>query len=146
MSGRRLVLGFLAFLAVFAAALVWFQLFAYYERQTGVGALAIAGAGGARRRLRRHRRRHLAAEAPRLLPHRPRRRRRPRPGDRRRRRSTPPSGSAASPPARLTRDLAAGAATAYRIAHDQPPGFDLMLAVYPDGRGYLWRQLNAKFE
>ena len=34
MSGRRLVLGFLAFLAVFAAALVWTQLFAYYERQT----------------------------------------------------------------------------------------------------------------
>ena len=43
MSGRRLVLGFLAFLAVFAAALVWTQFFAYYERQQGVGALRIAG-------------------------------------------------------------------------------------------------------
>ena len=38
MSGRRLVLAFLAFLAVFAAALVWFQLFAYYERAAGASA------------------------------------------------------------------------------------------------------------
>ena len=44
MSGRRLVIGFLAFLAVFAAALVWFQFFAFYERQQGVGALTIDGA------------------------------------------------------------------------------------------------------
>ena len=43
MSGRRLVLGFAAFLAVFAAALVWSQFFAYYERQEGVGALRIDG-------------------------------------------------------------------------------------------------------
>ena len=43
MSGRRLVIGFLAFLAVFAAALVWFQFFAFYERQEGVGALTIDG-------------------------------------------------------------------------------------------------------
>ena len=43
MNGRRLVLVFLAFLALFAVALVWFQEFAYYERQHGVGALTIAG-------------------------------------------------------------------------------------------------------
>ena len=46
---------------------------------------------------------------------------------------------------RLTGDLAAGAATAYHIGRNQPEGFDLMLAVYPDGRGYLWRQLNGDF-
>ena len=45
---------------------------------------------------------------------------------------------------RLTADLAAGAASAYDIAPDPPPGFDLMLAIYPDGRGYLWRQLNGR--
>ena len=45
----------------------------------------------------------------------------------------------------LTRDLAAGDAQAYRIEQNAPDGFDLMLAVYPDGRGYLWRQLNLKF-
>ena len=46
----------------------------------------------------------------------------------------------------LTRDLAAGAATAHLVSRDTPEGFDLMIAVYPDGRGYLWRQLNARFE
>ena len=43
MSGRRLMIGLLAFTTVFGAALVWFQFFAYYERQRGVGALTIAG-------------------------------------------------------------------------------------------------------
>jgi len=46
----------------------------------------------------------------------------------------------------LTEDLADGTATGYRIAADTPPGFDLMLAVYPDARGYLWRQLNDHYE
>ena len=33
MSGKRLMIGLLAFTAVFAAALVWFQFFAFYERR-----------------------------------------------------------------------------------------------------------------
>ena len=44
MRGRTLILGFAAFLAVFAAALVYTQEFAYYERQKGeVGAVRIDG-------------------------------------------------------------------------------------------------------
>jgi len=44
MRGRTLVLGFLVFVAIFLAGLIWTQYFAYYERQKGVGTLAIAGA------------------------------------------------------------------------------------------------------
>ena len=47
---------------------------------------------------------------------------------------------------RLTADLATGAAAAYAVARDAPPGFDLMLAAYPDGRGYLWRQLGDRVQ
>ena len=47
--------------------------------------------------------------------------------------------------ATMGRGIEAGAATAYAVARDAPPGFDTMLAVYPDGRGYLWRQLGAAY-
>ena len=145
MSGRKLVLAFAAFLAVFAAALVWAQVFAYYERQEGVGALTIAGeavsvagyagidAATSPLKLRGCLRIDPAAVA-----------------------GLDPAADATPLNApfwfrcfsarALTRDLAAGAAKAYRIARNEPEGFDLMLAVYPDGRGFVWRQLNAKLE
>ena len=144
MSGRRLILIFLTFLAVFAAALVWFQEFAYYERQHGVGALTIAGevvpiagydgidAASSPLKLRgcfRIGPATVAAFAPATD-------------------ATPlnaPFWFRCFRAGALTRDLAAGAARAYRIATDQPPGFDVMLAVYPDGRSYVWRQLNARY-
>ena len=44
---------------------------------------------------------------------------------------------------RLTADLAAGAARPTHSPTTRPRASTLMLAVYPDGRGYLWRQLNA---
>ncbi|HVH03413.1 MAG TPA: DUF6446 family protein, partial [Amaricoccus sp.] len=47
--------------------------------------------------------------------------------------------------ARLAADLAAGTARAYAIGRDSPAGFDLMLAVYPDGHAFLWRQLGAAY-
>jgi hypothetical protein len=146
MSGRRLVLAFLAFLALFVAGLVWTQFFAYYERQKGVGALMIAGepvpvgdydgidSAASPLKLRACFTIDPAWVA-RLSPE-------PDPE------ATPLNApfwfrcfSARS----LTRDLASGAATAYRIGHDTPDGFDLVLAVYPDGRGYVWRQLNARY-
>ena len=36
-------------------------------------------------------------------------------------------------------------ATAHLAAEDNPSGFDLIVATYPDGRGYMWRQLNDRF-
>jgi hypothetical protein len=145
MSGKRLVSGFLVFLAVFAAALIWFQFFAYYERQRGLDALPVPGApvpvsgydgidaSSSPLKLRGCFRVDPAAVA------------------------GLPAAEGATPlvapfwfrcfdAGRLTRDLASGAATARLLAHDAPAGFDLMLAVYPDGRGYLWRQLAEPAE
>jgi hypothetical protein len=140
-SGRRLVTGFLGFLAVFVAALIWFQFFAYYHREDGLPAIVIAGAtvpvsgytGIDASSSPLKRRACLTLDpaavagltpAPDATP------------------LTAPFWFRCFSARSLTEDLASGAATAYAIAADSPPGFDLMLAVYPDGRGYLWRQLG----
>jgi len=144
MSGRRLVTGFLGFLAVFVAALVWFQFFAFYERQQGVGALTIDGVvvpvadfNGIDSTSSPLKLRGCLAIDPRALAN-----------------LTPaPAATPLNPPfwfrcfdaGKLTGDLASGAARAYAIGRESPPGFDLMLSVYPDGRAYLWRQLGAAY-
>jgi hypothetical protein len=138
MSGKRLVVVFLAFLVVFTAALVWFQLFAYYERAAAPAALKevpVADWRGID-----------AASSPLKL---------------RGCFRADPAAFAEAPPApeptplvapfwfrcfdagALTRDLAAGEARAYAVARDRPEGFDTLVALYEDGRGYLWRQLNG---
>jgi hypothetical protein len=144
MSGTRLVAGFLVFLAIFAAALIYFQFFAYYERIRGVETLTIAGeavpiedyvgidAASSPLKLRGCFRIDPALVA-----------------------GLPEAGSATplTPPpwfrcfdARsLSDDLASGAAHAFRIGRETPEGFDLLIAVYPDGRGFLWRQLATRF-
>lgn len=45
----------------------------------------------------------------------------------------------------LAADLAAGRATAYLAAAEDAHGVDRIVARYPDGRAYMWRQLNARF-
>lgn len=143
-SGRGLVIGFLAFLAVFMAALVWFQFFAYYQRVSGVESLDVAGeaapiaeytgieASSSPLKLRGCFRADPAAFA-----------------------AAEPAPDAAPLNApfwfecfdagAISRDLASGAATARRLASDEPAGFDAMVALYPDGRGFLWRQLNERY-
>ncbi|TPE50765.1 DUF6446 family protein [Amaricoccus solimangrovi] len=144
MNGKRLVQGFLVFLAIFAAALIYTQFFAYYTRERGVETLRLAGAevpvsdydgidsASSPLKLRGCFRIDPAAVA-----------------------ALPPAADATplTPPfwfrcfdaGALTEDLASGAATARVVTRDDPKGFDEMIAVYPDGRGYLWRQLNAAF-
>lgn len=145
MSGRRLILGFVGFLVVFAAALVWFQLFAFYDRQSGIETIAIDGrtapvadyqgidASSSPLKLRACFRMdpaevaNLAAATD----------------------ATPllgPFWFDCFDAGRLTEDLAASRATAYRIARNHPRGFDTLIAVYPDGESYLWRQLNGEVE
>ena len=146
MRGRTLILGFLAFVALFLAGLVWTQLFAYYERQTGINALSIIGepvpvAGydgidstSSPLKLRACLTIDPAAVA-RLAP------------------PPAPQATPLNPPfwfrcfdaGRLTADLAAGTARAYDIGRDDPAGFGLMLAVYPDGRAFVWRQLTERY-
>ena len=45
--------------------------------------------------------------------------------------------------ARLTADLAAGRARALLVEANFRFGFDRVMALYPDGRGYVWHQTNA---
>ena len=145
MKGRTLVITFAVFLALFLVALAWFQFYAFYERQQGVGALTIAGevvpiadydgidSVSSPLKLRGCFRIDPAMVAGAA----------PAPG------ATPlnaPFWFRCFRAGEITRDLGAGAATAYMIAEDEPDGFDLMLAVYPDGRGYVWRQLNERFQ
>ncbi|MER2510775.1 DUF6446 family protein [Amaricoccus sp.] len=144
MNGRRLVVGFLIFLGLFAAALIYTQFFAFYERQHGVGALRINGevvpiadfdgidATSSPLKLRGCFRVDPAAVAG-LTPA-----AKPTP-------LNPPFWFRCFDAGAIEADLASGAARAYAIGQDQPEGFDIMIAVYPDGRGYLWRQLGPKF-
>jgi hypothetical protein len=141
MNGRRLVVAFLALVAIFAVALVYFQVFAFYERTDGPGALALPvpvaawegiDAPTSPLKLRACFETDPAAAAT-LEP--------------------APDAAPLNPPfwfrcfesGGLTEDLDAGRASAYAVARDVPDGFDLMLAVYPDGRAFLWRQLNERF-
>ncbi len=145
MNGRRLVLVFLGFLLLFVAALVWFQFFAFYERHHDVVALPVPGksiaisdydgidATSSPLKLRGCFRIDPVSVV--SLPVAPD--------------ATPlvaPFWFGCFDARALTRDIAAGKATAHLVARDTPDGFDMMIAVYPDGRGYLWRQLNARFE
>ncbi|MCF6273075.1 MAG: DUF6446 family protein [Rhodobacteraceae bacterium] len=47
---------------------------------------------------------------------------------------------------RITLDLQAGAAVAYLAKMADKEGMDLMVAVYPDGRAFRWRQLNDTYQ
>ncbi len=145
MSGRRLVLGFLAFVAVFAAALVYYQFFAFYERTDRHAPLIIDGAPVALAdyegisaessplKLRGCFRVDPSAVA--ALPVATD----PTP-------LTPPPWFRCFDAGRLQEAIELGEAEAFLLAAETPAGFDVMLAVYPDGRGYLWRQLSSRFK
>lgn len=47
---------------------------------------------------------------------------------------------------RVTEDLEAGKAKAYLVQKDIAPKIDAVIAVYPDGRAYEWRQTNEEAE
>ncbi len=42
----------------------------------------------------------------------------------------------------ITDDLETGAATAILSNENHPYGFDIYIAQYPDGRAFMWRQIN----
>ncbi len=59
---------------------------------------------------------------------------------------TPPDWFTCYDTEALTHDLEAGAATAYLAQKEDRDGLDLIVAVYPDGRAFQWRQLNDKYQ
>jgi hypothetical protein len=144
MRGKPLMIALIGFTALFAAALYYFQVYAFYERSEGVGALEVAGAAvpiadyegidaatsplKLRGCFRADPAAFAAAEpAPEAEP------------------LTAPFWFRCFDARAIGEDLAAGRAAAFRLASDRPPGFDLIVALYPDGRGYLWRQLGAQW-
>ena len=48
--------------------------------------------------------------------------------------------------AQLGADLQSGAAVAFLSEHNLHPGVDRVVAVYPDGRAYVWQQPNDDAE
>src|SRR5690606_24783333 len=44
--------------------------------------------------------------------------------------------------ARIGGDIVAGTARAVMVEENAPWGFDYVMAVYPDGRAYVWPQIN----
>ena len=46
----------------------------------------------------------------------------------------------------ITRDIAAGKAVGYLMGPSAFDGVDELLAVYPDGRAFIWRQLDPRFQ
>lgn len=45
----------------------------------------------------------------------------------------------------LKRDIGKGLALSFLALENEESGFDRLVAVYPDGRAYEWRQLNRKY-
>ena len=44
----------------------------------------------------------------------------------------------------IAENLATDYAKAYVAARNDPPGFDRIVAVFPGGRAYMWRQLSGQ--
>jgi len=144
MQGRRLVIGFLGFTAIFGAGLFYAQNYAFYERTDGRATIlvegrevAVSGYVGIDASSSGLKRRGCfttdpaafegvpVAAAPEPL--------------------NPPFWFGCFDTEALTEDIAAGRATAYLAAVEELDGIDRYVAVYPDGRGYEWRQLNERF-
>ena len=46
---------------------------------------------------------------------------------------------------KITKDLEDGKASAFLFQKEEFDGIDNVMAIYPDGRSYRWRQLNNKY-
>ena len=46
---------------------------------------------------------------------------------------------------RITKDIENGKASAFLLKKEEFDGIDNVIAIYPDGRSYRWRQLNTKY-
>ncbi|MEM1160318.1 MAG: DUF6446 family protein [Pseudomonadota bacterium] len=144
MSGRGLMIGGLVVLVAFTTALWWFQTRAFYEEipataiiQTPAGAIAVAGFSGIQASSSPLKLRacmtldpadvsglEFASDAEPLVA---------------------PRWFECFDAKSLSRAIDAGRAAAYALGPTEADGIDRMLAVYPDGRAFLWHQLAPKF-
>lgn len=141
MNGRFIAGGLVLFSIVFGAALWWFQTRGWYEEVTGVEAITIDGAATPVENYR-----GIDADTSPL---------------KLRGCFVVAAGEISGRPAvdadpliapgwfdcfdaeAIATDLEAGAARAILAEFNEPYGFDRIIAVYPDGRAYQWRQINA---
>lgn len=146
MNGRYLAGGLVAFALLFGAVLWWFQTRGHYVTVEGVQSVTVAGetipvahyegidAASSPLKLRGcFRAEGLdGPEAPEAEP------------------LVAPGWFGCFDAERITQDLAAGRARAILAAFNEPWGFDRIVASYPDGRAFEWRQINrcgrASFE
>ena len=142
MSGRILIIGFLTFVVVFAAALWWFQTRAYYE-ETATDTVEIAGqsypvsdwrgidAPTSPIKLRACFRLAEAPDAPEVEDAAP---------------LVAPGWFDCFDAPALARALEVGEATAYLAAPDEFGAARRIVARFPDGRAYMWRQLKPDLD
>jgi hypothetical protein len=138
-SGKAIVLGLAAFAAIFAAGLWYAQVWAFYERVEGLATVAIAGVAvpvsayqgidAASSPLKRRgcfRLDPAAVAGPPAANPAP---------------LTAPYWFACFDAAAIGAALERGEARAVLAAKDESPGIDRIVAIYPDGRAYEWRQV-----
>ncbi len=144
MNGRVLMITMLTFALIFGAALWYFQVYAYYTEVTGLPTLrvqdreiAVTDYSGIDSETSGLKRRGCfiadpgAFTALDVM-----------------RKPTPlkaPNWFACFDYESLTLDLEAGRAKAFLAVENEKDGIDRVVAIYPDGRGFEWRQLNGKF-
>lgn len=144
MNGRPLMIGFLGLAVVFGGALFYTQNYAFYDRADGRASIDVQGrvvpvtgylgidaasSGLKRRGCFQVDPADFAALEPATAPE----------------PLTAPYWFDCFDAETIARDLGAGRATAYLAAVEEQDGIDRLVAVYPDGRAYEWRQLNEKF-
>ena len=140
-NGRTLALGLIAFALLFGAGLWYAQVYAYYDEVEGLPTVTVGGApvpvtgylglDGTSSPLKLRGCFTVdpaaladAPEAPNAVPL-----------------STPRWFDCFQPEA-ISAALRGGQARAILAARDEPPGFDRIIALFPDGRAYMWRQLR----
>lgn len=154
MNGKVLMGGMLALMALFAAGLIWFQFFAYYERVTDVDEITVdelvlkisdydgidAESSGLKLRAcfnflpEVENQPFDTAELKAIAPP-----EKPTP-------LNPPFWFDCFDAGQIQADLDAGNAFAVQAKENDIDGIDRIVVFYPDGRGFMWRQLNAKFQ
>lgn len=153
MNPKPMILAFAAFCAVFAVALWWFQTRAFYDRMEGAGSVLVQGSelpvaafegiDAATSPLKLRACFRIAdGVAPDALAH------LPAAED-----ATPlvgPGWFDCFDAGALTEGLERGELRAVLAEANAPWGFDRIVAYAPDGRGWMWRQMNrcgrAKFD
>ncbi|MGB0412557.1 MAG: DUF6446 family protein, partial [Pikeienuella sp.] len=139
MSGRVFIFLFLGFTAVFAVALWYFQTRGHLEEVTGVDTVTIAGvahpvtgykgidADTSPLRMRGCFQLSGTVDAPEVDEPTP---------------LTTAGWFDCFDVETLTADLEAGQARAVLAEFNEPYGFNRVVAIYPDGRAFQWRQMN----